>query len=190
MTTDCLQVLTTRRTIYDFKPTAVADATLRRALQAAVCAPNHGLTEPWRFYVLGSETQRAVAEIYADLRASKRFERRDVAWQKAFDKARARFNTFPKVVLVGQMLADDPVQREEDYAAVAAAIENFMLALWSEGIGSQWSTGPVIRDSRTFALLGIDSAQERLLAALYCGEPACMPPARERSWEAVTKFLK
>jgi nitroreductase len=91
---------------------------------------------------------------------------------------------------VGQVLAEDPVQLEEDYAAVAAAIENFMLALWCQEIGSQWSSGPVIRDSRTYALLGIDSAQERLLAALYCGEPASMPPARERSWETVTKFLK
>ncbi|SIO17036.1 Nitroreductase [Sulfurivirga caldicuralii] len=190
MTTDCLNRILTRRSVYDFKPTPIDDRVIERALLAAVSAPNHGLTEPWRFYVLGRETQGAVAEIYADLRASKRFDRGDAAWQKAYDKAYARFAAIPCVVLVGQVLAEDLVQREEDYAAVAAAIENFLLALWCQDIGSQWSTGPVIRDLRTYALLGIDSTQARLQAALYCGEPACMPPARERSWETVTKFLK
>lgn len=190
MPTDCLDTILTRRTVYDFKPTPIDDTVIAQALQAAVSAPNHGLTQPWRFYVLGSETQHAVAEIYADLRASKRFERGDDAWQKAFDKAQARFAAIPRVVLVGQVLAEDSVQLEEDYAAMAAAIENFLLALWCQKIGSQWSTGPVIRDSRTYSLLGIDSAHVRLLAAIYCGEPACMPPVRERSWETVTKFLK
>ena len=186
----CFDVMVTRRTIYDFKPTPLDDACIQRALQAAVCAPNHGLTEPWRFYVLGPETQQALAEIYADLRASKRYAADDPAWDAAFRKAQARFAAFPRVVLVGQVRAEDPVRWEEDYAAVAAAIENFMLALWSEGIGSQWSTGPVISDPRTYAVLGIDTQAIQLRAALYCGEPACLPPPRERQWAPVSTFLE
>jgi len=190
MTTHCLQVMTTRRTIYDFKPVPIADGVIRQALSAAVSAPNHGLTEPWRFYVLGPRTQQALAEVYADLRASKRHDPSDPAWQTAFDKAWHRFVAFPRVVLVGQVLAEDPVRREEDYAAVAAAIENFLLALWSEGIGSQWSTGPLIRDKRTYALLDIDAEAVQLRAVLYCGEPACMPSPRAHRWEHVSCFLE
>ena len=190
MTSTCLKTLLSRRTIYDFEPTPVEDGVIERALAAAVCAPNHGCTEPWRFYVLGVRTQQALAEVYAELRASKRHDPAHAAWQSAFDKARRRFTAFPRVVLVGQALADDPVRREEDYAAVAAAIENFLLALWCEGIGSQWSTGPLIRDRRVYEILGIDPQGVRLLAALYCGEPSCVPPPRKRDWRKVSTFLK
>ena len=46
----------TRRTIKDLRDEPVAAATVRELLELAVQAPNHHLTEPWRFWVLGPAT--------------------------------------------------------------------------------------------------------------------------------------
>ncbi len=186
---DCLKTLLGRRTIYRFKSDPVPDEILYQALEAAVWAPNHGLTEPWRFHVIGPETQRKLADIYARLRADKRCDPDTDAWHRQFEQAQARFLSFPRIVLVGQTISDDPLRHEEDAAAVACAIQNLQLALWSRGVGCQWSTGPVICSERTRRLLDL-SDREALVAALYIGWPACVPESKRTPWREVTTFLK
>jgi len=58
---DVLEAITTRRTIARFRPELIPPETLRAALAAGIWAPNHRLTEPWRFVILGPETQRRLA---------------------------------------------------------------------------------------------------------------------------------
>ena len=56
---DLYEALLSRRTIYAFEDRPVPGEALLRALEAARWAPNHKLTEPWRFSVLGAETRAA-----------------------------------------------------------------------------------------------------------------------------------
>lgn len=185
----CLETLLSRRTIYQFKPTPVPEVILERALEAATWAPNHGLTEPWHFYVLGPRTQQHMAQIYARLRADKRADPGTDAWQAQFDRALNRFEAFPRIVLVGQVMAESPIQQQEDAAAVACAIQNLQLALWSKGVGCQWSTGPIIRAEETRRLLNLPD-QVDLVAALYIGWPACVPKSKRTHWQEKTTFLE
>ena len=56
---DIFEAISTRRSIKTFTDRPVSDAEIRRMLQAAVQAPNHRMTQPWRFYVLGPEARAA-----------------------------------------------------------------------------------------------------------------------------------
>lgn len=185
-----IRLIRERRTIYDFKPDPVPQPVLERALEAAVWAPNHGLTEPWRFHVAGERTRAALAQLYARLRADKRCEPGTDAWRQAHEKALKRFLAVPGMVLVGQQLDEDPLRREEDAAGVSCAIQNFQLAMWAQGVGVQWSTGPVIRAAETYELLGIEPQKEKLVALLYYGYPACIGRSRRSDWRKKTRWLE
>lgn len=190
MENNILEIIHQRRTVYAFKPDPVPEPLLSQALEAAVWAPNHYLTEPWRFYVIGPQTRKKLAERYATLRADKRQQPGTEAWQQVYQQALVRFDAIPGMLLVGQALAEDDIQREEDYAAVCCAIQNFQLAMWAQGVGVQWSTGPIIRDPETFALTGTSEALLRWVGILYYGYPECVPKSKRTPWQDKTVVLK
>ena len=185
------EAILTRRTIKDFKPDAVSDEIIARALSAGLWAQNHHLSQPWRFTVLGRETHRALAEIYGAMQARALGENcSDAQRAAAHEKGIAKLSFKPRLVAVGSTLVADEIARREDYAAVCCAIQNIQLAAWSEGLGMQWSTGKVIAQPETYELLGIDSAQQELVGLLYFGFPEKIPAPRERkSLEEVARFL-
>ena len=57
--TDFTELLRGRRSVNFFEPEPVGAEVLLEAIEVARWAPNHRLTEPWRFYVLGDETADA-----------------------------------------------------------------------------------------------------------------------------------
>ncbi|GAB6035100.1 nitroreductase family protein [Galenea microaerophila] len=191
MTNQCLQIIRDRRTVHDFLPTPVSQTVLHNCLQAAIWAPNHKKTEPWRFWVIGPIAQQGLAEIYGQLRASKKYHMQEEpeAYQQAYDQAKQRFLAIPKIVLVGQQLTDDPVRRKEDYAACSCAIQNFQLAAWSQKLGVKWSTGLIIQHPETYAYLQIQPEKIELIGALYCGYPEKICSAKRKEVEEVTYFL-
>lgn len=105
---ELLDAILTRRTIKEFKTDLVPDAVLERALAAGIWAQNHRLTQPWRFVVLGPETQRTLAEagaaaqiqsLRADTDAATRARVRADAVEKLMSK--------PRIVVVSSLLSGD-----------------------------------------------------------------------------------
>lgn len=154
------QAIHERRTIKNFKPDPVPAVVVERLFGAAVCAQNHGMTQPWRFRILGPETREALAA--------------------ANEAARPKLTSHPLLIAVSQVLAKDPDVRREDYAATACAIQNMALAAWSEGIGMIWSTGKHTRHESVPALLGISPEQEEIVGFLAFGVPDLIPAAPPR----------
>lgn len=185
-----LEIIKSRRSIYQFKPRLISLDLLNQCLEAAIWAPNHKMTEPWRFWVLGKKTQTDLAVIYAENRALKRAEKGSDSFNEIYQKAMAKFLAIPQVILVGQMSAEDPMILKEDYAACSCAIQNLQLAAWELGIGVQWSTGPVIEDKRTYNTLKVDSSRLRLIGALYMGYPDCVGKSTRQPIEKVTTYLE
>jgi nitroreductase len=190
------ETLLSRRTTYEFLAESLTKQEIEHCLNAAVWAPNHKLTQPWRFWVCGEQTQHLLADVYADLRASKQAEKGSELYQSRFHKALQKFKAIPQVILVGQVVNSDPVIAKEDYAACACAIQNFQLAAWEIGIGVQWSTGPILRDSRTHELYQAQEAELKArveqplewVGALYCGHPAKVPASQRKPLQEVTIF--
>jgi nitroreductase len=163
-----------RRTIHTFKPEPPPRDVVLRALDLARWAPNHRLTEPWRFYLLGPESAEAIARLNAELVEATR-------GAAAGQAKLARWRQMPGWLLVTQHLAEDALKRREDYAACACAVHALSLALWSEGVGVKWTTGAVTRDDRFYDLLSIDPNQERVVGLLWYGYPADSPSPPPRS---------
>ncbi len=185
---DLLPFIQSRRTCYQFlekTESPVHLTSIKACLKAAIYAPNHKLTQPWRFWLAGEDTQRQLAHIYADNRALKNsqtltktlLDKKEMAYDRFYQKAFDKFMDIPAVVLVGQNLSDNEVVCKEDYAACSCAIQNFQLMAWSLKIGVQWSTGPIILDTRSYDVLGIKKSNIELIGALYLGhiDDDCLP---------------
>lgn len=164
-------IIHSRRTCYNFSQKQVNSDVLEACMEAARWAPNHKLTQPWKFWVIGEQTRQTLADIYADNRASKRSANCPESYEKFYQAALEKFADIPMVVLVSQSLAANEVVRKEDYAASSCAIQNFQLMATAHGLGVQWSTGPILQDERTYQCLGLNRDDMELIGALYCGYP-------------------
>jgi nitroreductase len=177
---ELFEAIARRRTIKDFKPGPVPAPVLERALTAGLWAQNHRLTEPWRFTILGPETHRELAENFSQAQADLAGPESDPARrEKTRTDAREKILSKPCIVAVSQRLGP-PAQRQEDYAAIACAIQNIQLAAWAEGLGMQWSSGKIIQWPQTYDLLTIDPAQEEIVGLLFFGFPANVPAPQPR----------
>ncbi len=175
-------LIRSRRTIHLFEPEPPPRETVLAAIDLARWAPNHRLTEPWRFYLLGRETAEALACLNAEIVGRER-------GPKAAQAKLQRWRSMPGWLVVTSCRADDPVISQENYAACCCAIQNLQLYLWSEGIGTKWGTGAVTRDPRFFDLLGVDPAREQLVGMFWYGYPAAVPEARRKAVEEIVTEL-
>ncbi|CAG1769991.1 Putative NAD(P)H nitroreductase YdjA [uncultured bacterium] len=138
-------------------------------LDAAVLAPNHHLTQPWRFYVLGPEARRAYGAVLG-ARKAKRVED-PAAAQAVVDKVAAAGAALPAQIAVTMTLAESPEAREEDYAATMMAVQNLLLTARALGLATHLKSGAVMEDPRAREALGIPEGQ-RLVIMIDLGEPA------------------
>jgi nitroreductase len=148
------EVLITRRTVHDYAPDPIPEPLLESALQTALAAPNHRMTEPWRFVLVGEQARRALVDIALELKRKKGLT------PKGESEVRSKMLNPPHLVVVCRRRHEKPDVEREDYAAVACAVQNFMLHLWMYGVGSKWSTGGVTTAPATYALLDVPKDEE------------------------------
>lgn len=180
-----IEAIKARRSTPRLRPDPVPREIIDQMLDAAVWAPNHRLTEPWRFYVLGEQTRRRFAEIRRRVRAASMPDPQAPEAQRALDRLTQDTLATPVLIAVTAHQAPDPVQREEDYASTFMAIQNLMLAGTELGVGTYMRTGAILDDAELRALLGVED-DRRVVAMLYIGYPADAPqkrrtPAAERT---------
>jgi nitroreductase len=168
-----VEVLRGRRSIDLFEPTPVPQSELLAAVDAARWAPNHRLTEPWRFYPLGPRTRAAVIDLAVELDTAAKGERAGAA-------RRARLEAIPHMFVLTTKRSADPLLEREDYAACCCAAQNLMLYLWRRGIGVKWTTGGITRQPRFYELLQIDERQEAVVGFFWYGLPKVVPTQRRR----------
>ena len=159
-----------RRTHKAFGAEPVARETLVELLELARLAPNHHLTQPWRFRVLGPDALARLKDAAGPAEAAK------------LDRA-------PTLVVVSAALTGDLVQDEEDVCATAAATMLVLLGATERGLASYWRTPSVLRTARGRDALGIAHG-ERVLGLLHLGPPEREPAARDREpVESYVEFL-
>jgi nitroreductase len=141
----------TRRTHKAYASEPVPRETLEELLELARWAPNHNLTNPWRFRVLGPDSLAALK-------------------RAAGPEAAAKLDRAPTLVVASQVLADDAIQDEEDLCAVAAAISYVLLASHARGLAGYWRTPAVLRSAEGRAAAGVPDG-ERVLGLIHLGPP-------------------
>jgi nitroreductase len=176
------RVLEGRRTINLYLQTAVPRQLVRDAIEAATWAPNHHVTEPWRFYLLGRDTVSACLDLVRDMVTAKK----DAA---AGEFKANNWSEKPGWLVVSCRRSDDELLQREDYAACAAAVQNFMLYLWKAGVGSKWTTGDITRDARFFEILGMDPDAEFVVGLIWYGYPKLTPQQSRKGLAEVLREL-
>lgn len=166
-----------RRSIKKFQDRPVTREEIEALLDAAVLAPNHRLTQPWRFYVLGPESRRRYGLALGDRKARKLTDAE--AAKAVREKTAAEYHALPGLIAVATVLDESPETREEDYAAVMQAIGNIMLAAVERGLGTHLRTGAVMDDPAARAAVGARDG-ERIVALVSVGVPAEVPPPKPR----------
>ena len=149
-----------RRTHKAFGPEPVPRGTLLDLLGLARLAPNHHLTQPWRFRVLGPE---ALARLKG----------------AAGEKEAAKLDRAPTLVVASAVVSGDLAADEEDVCATAAAVMLVLLGATERGLASYWRTPGVLRTRAGREALGIPTG-ERVLGLIHLGPPAREPAPRER----------
>lgn len=175
-----------RRSIRRFTDRAVTREQIESLLAAAVQAPNHHLTQPWRFYVLGPEARHAYGRALGN-RKAKKIE--DAEKGRAVrDKVAEEHRALPAMLAVAVVEAESAETREEDYAAAMMAVQNLALAAVELGLGTHIKTGAVMADPAARAAAGVREG-ERIVAIVNVGEPAELPPPKAREVGAFVTWL-
>ncbi len=174
---DILEAIRARRSIKSYSDREMTRADIEAILETTVFAPNHRMTEPWRFYVLGPEARAAYGRTLG-LRKAKRVED-PAAAEEVVRKVERSHRELPAMLAVSMTLHENPEIREEDYAATYMAIQNLSLAACAKGFGSHVKSGGVMDDPGARAAVGV-SENERIVATITLGEPESTPEMKPR----------
>jgi len=165
---DLEEAIRGRRTHKAFRPDPVPRQLLDELFELARWAPNHHLTNPWRFRVLGPAA----------------LERLKTA---AGPEAATKLDRAPTLVVATAVRSDDPVQDQEDLLATGCAVYAVLLAAHARGLAGYWRTPGVLRTVEGLAALEIPPA-EQFVSLIHLGWPRQEkePPERLPSAEYVS----
>jgi len=157
---DVEAAIRTRRTHKAYRKGPVSREILDELFELASWAPNHNLTVPWRFRVVGPRALERLKEA-------------------AGPEAAAKLDRAPTLVVVSSAETGDPVQDEEDLLSSAVAAYIVLLAAHSRGLGGYWRTPGVLRDQAGLRAVGVPDG-ERFVGLIHLGEVFEPKPAPER----------
>lgn len=177
---DAFDAISQRVSTRSFSGAPVPREVVERLLGAAVRAPNHKLTEPWRFAVLAGRSCDRYAEIRRQHRAARFADPGDPASAKAIEKTYREARETPAIIVAMCAVSDDPVRREEDYAATMMATQNILIAATAAGLGTYLRTGGIMDHPGLKALVGLPEGY-RIVGIVSLGYPAGEEMAKRRA---------
>ncbi|MCY0884841.1 MAG: nitroreductase family protein [Firmicutes bacterium] len=176
-----LEAIRRRSSVRRFDPRPVEPARIAAVLEAAVWAPNHHLTEPWRFAVVTGSARARLAELAGAAGADPARAARD----------RERLLHTPALIAVFALPGEGPLATRENLLATAAAVENLLLAAHALGLGAIWRTPGFLTHPSVQAFLAPEPGADPV-GLIFLGYPAAGEadrPRRRLPWKAVTRWL-
>ena len=152
-----------RRTHKAYRPEPVDAETLDQLLDLARWAPNHHLTNPWRFRVIGPEA----------------LERLKAVADAAKPGSARKLDRAPTLVVVSARQTGDPVQDREDFLASGVAAYIVLLAAHARGLAGYWRTLTLLDEPDGRAAIGLD-ADEVAVGLIHLGWALHPPQPSER----------
>lgn len=178
-----LAALRRRRSISRVKPDPLPRELVEQVIEAAVFAPNHHKTVPWRFVVLTGEAREQLGSVMASSLRARLPEAESEHAQTLLEKERNKPLRAPVLIAVAVVPSEGPKVIEiEEIEAGAAGVENMLLAAEALGLGAMWRTGEAAYEPQVKRFLGFpDNAH--LISFVYLGYPD-LPELPERNPDA------
>ena len=169
-----IQTIRNRRSSPKLTNPAPTSEQLNQILESALCAPDHGRLQPWRFLVVEGDARIALGDLY--LKAAL-VDSPDLSEQR-----QQRFKAMPLRAPVVVIVATRPVEGhkvpvQEQVIATGAAVQNMLLAAEQLGCGAMWRTGEMAYNPIVKTGLGLDQSDE-IIAYLYLGTAVVDPSPR------------
>lgn len=145
----------------------IPQADIEEILEMANWAPTHGRTEPWRFMVLSGENLAKFGFHHAELYAAN---------TNPEERTEAKYNSLKNmgnnashlIITIMRRTPETKIIIEEEYMAVAAAIQNMLLSASAKGIVSFWNTGGMTHHEVMKKYLEV-SLEDQIMGLIYFG---------------------
>jgi nitroreductase len=180
-----LKAIASRASAVRLKEPGPDDEQLMTILNAGVRAPDHGRLTPWRFVVIEGRARVTFGMAMAQScgRQNPSFDERRLL-AEAEKPLRA-----PLIVAVAARVVDhDRVPAAEQIMAVAAGVQNMLLAAHAQGFGAMWKTGACASDPFVIRALGFQPA-DVIVGFLYIGTAEKLPPPRDIDVTPLVRWL-
>ena len=151
-----------RTSIVVDKQRAVSRATIEQLCELAQWAPNHKRTWPWRFATAEHHGRARLGNVIADAMDLHGDPPEKIA------KARTKYLRTPCVLVVGSAVGDSDTRTAENRDAVAAGVQNILLAATSIGLASFWGSCPRGANDAVAELCGFEPGTY-VTALIYLG---------------------
>ncbi len=174
------QAIRQRRSIGKVEGRPVEKEKIERILEAAVWAPNHHHTEPWKFFVMTGDGRRVLGRAYANAASDALAGLEPEEREQKLSKEEAKAMRAPVVIAAACSPSDNPrVIRSEELAAVHAAVQNLLLSAYEEGLGAVWRSGDPMHHPAMKSAFGLKDKEE-LVGLIYIGYPDMTAPEGRR----------
>lgn len=180
-----------RRTIYPefYSERKVHKEQIDTILNSAIWAPNHGMTQPWRFKVFMQDGKKKLADFLEEMYV------KHIPKERQTDLKRARMQNRPAaasaiIAVCMERQASEKIPEIEEVMAVACAVQNMYLTCTAYGLGGFWSTPKFMSlpDTNTFLGLG---KKDKCLGFFYIGYPSAdWPKGQRKPIEYVTEWIQ
>ncbi len=178
--TGILRALRERRSFAQVAPEEPPRELIRQVIEACTWAPNHHRTEPWRFVVLTGLAREEMGDFLAGIRRSQLEDPDGDEGRKVVEKERAKPLRAPVLIVVAAVPTGHPKAIEiEEIQAVAAGVENMLIAAEALGLHAMWRTGKPAYDDAVKRYLGLPSGSH-IVAFVSLGYPVLPRVPRRR----------
>ncbi|MHB8567628.1 MAG: nitroreductase family protein [Nitrososphaerales archaeon] len=177
MSNPVLETIVSRRSARKLDPEKMPPKeVIERILEAGIWAPNHHMTEPWRFIVIAGEERKKLGEVMASALGP------DL--DKKLEAERLKPFRAPVIIaLISSPKQEPNIVPHEELVAGGAALQNMLLAIHSLGLGSMVKTGKNAYSQEVRDYLNLRDG-ESLVGLIYLGHPVEEPPHSKRSGHA------
>jgi nitroreductase len=181
MTRSIRDIIKERRTIRTFNDEKIEKETIIELLDDASWAPNHKLRQPWRLVMFYGKGNESLSEQMKNLS-----EQVSEGASKKMAKMSEKFLQSQANIVITMEKDENEIKQEEDFSAVSAFIQNFLLLAWEQKIGVLWKTGKLIHQPGFRKIAGVNE-NETIVGVLMLGRFDEAPKAQPR--EAIINKL-
>ena len=158
------QAIKKRRTIHIFSKKIVPREVIEKSIIAANQAPCHRRTFPWRFTSIGIKKREQLYQLQLSLKFGD-----NAIDELILKKIREKILNPSHLLIASQICTNNQVQKLEDYAACACAIQNLSLSLVADHVGCKWSTGKITTEPDTYRIAEINPNEEEIIGFIWIG---------------------